>query len=251
MMTENAAKRASTAFALAGLLAVFLGPPASAAGSISTAAGVQVWNGHSCAAAVPLNVAGLSAGLGGYETEVGWDPARFSSADADVTIGIGTFLTHGGTRQQTGDSSTPALKAASPGAVKFGAYSWGAGNPPGNQGNGALATVTLKPTATCGNAALTLAETLLLDVSGATIGLTAQTGSAVAVLSRFDASGGGALINSADVNAVVARLNQATGGVCGPNYRYDASLGDPLITSADVSAVIAKLNRSVGAVCVN
>lgn len=251
MITENAAGRTSSVRALVGMLALLIAPPAFAAGSISTATGVQVWNGHSCAANVPVNIAGLSAGLGGYESRLGWDPARFSSADADITIGIGTFLTNGGTRQQTGDSGTPALKAVSTGAVKYGAYSWGAGNPPGNQSIGQLGTIGIRPTATCGSAALALTETQLLDIDGNLIGLSAQTGNSVAVFSRFDISGGGALINSADVNAVVAKLNQAVGGVCGPNYRFDVSLGDPLITSADVNAVIAKLNRSVGAVCVN
>ena len=251
MKTGNGEGRASIACALASVLAVFSAAPGFAAGAISTGSGVQVWNGHSCVANVPVNIAGLSAGLGGYESKLGWDPARFSSAAADITINLGAYLTNGGTRQQTGDSGTPALKAASSGAVKYGAYSWGTGNPPGNQANGQLGTIAIKPTATCGSAALTVAETQLLDISGVLIGLTSQTGSSVAVFSRYDASGGGAVIDSADVNAVVARLNQATGGVCGPNYRYDASVSGPLISSADVNAIVAKLSQSVGAACVN
>jgi len=81
--------------------------------------------------------------------------------------------------------------------------------------------------------------------------LTAQTGNTVTVFSRFDTSGGGPLISSADVNAVVARVGQSVGGACGPNYRYDTSLGGPLISSADVNAVVAKIGQSTGAVCVN
>jgi hypothetical protein len=248
-------RRLSVVAALAIVLALAAGAPTlqaqPEAGTISTGAGVQVWNGHNCPANVPVSIASLSAGLGGYETKVGWDPARFSSADADIAVGIGVYLTNGGTRQQTGDGSTPPLKAVSSGAVKFGAYSWGTNNPPGNAANGQLATVAIKPTATCGAAALTLTETQLVDINGLLIGLTAQTGSSVSVFSRFDTSGGGPLINSGDVNAVLAKLNQAVGGACGPNYRYDTSLGGPLINSGDVNAVLAKLNQPVGSVCVN
>ena len=114
-----------------------------------------------------------------------------------------------------------------------------------------LSTVGIKPTATCGSAALTMAETQLVDISGNLIPLTAQTGSSVAVFSRFDASGSGALINSSDVNAVVAKINQAVGGTCGPNYRYDASVSGALINSSDVNAVVAKINQSVTTACVN
>ena len=251
MTTETGVGRAAMAFALAGMLAVSFAEPGYAAGAISTGAGVQVWNGHSCAANVPVNIASLSAGLSGYESKIGWDPARFSSVASNITIDIGTFLTNGGTRQQTGDSGTPALKAASPGALKFGAYSWGAGNPAGNSSNGQLAVLGILPTATCGNAVVTPAETQLVDITGAVIAFTSQTGSAVAVFSRYDASGGGAVIDSADVNAVVAKLNQATGGTCGPNYRYDASVSGALINSADVNAVVAKLSQTGGAACVN
>jgi CTP:molybdopterin cytidylyltransferase MocA len=71
------------------------------------------------------------------------------------------------------------------------------------------------------------------------------------VFSRYDTSGGGPLVSSADVNAVLLKLNQAVGGACGPNYRYDTSLGGPLISSADVNAVLLKLNQSVTTACVN
>lgn len=255
MKTRKFVGRLAVAAVLVGMLVLLTAAPAfpaqPEAGTISTGAGVQVWNGHSCPANIPVSIDGLSVGLGGYETKVGWDPARFSSADPDITINIGAYLTNGGTRQQTGDSSTPALKAVSSGAVKYGGYSWGAGNPPGNMANGQLSTVSIKPTATCGSAALTMAETQLVDINGNLIPLTAQTGSSVAVFSRFDASGSGALINSSDVNAVVAKLNQAVGGTCGPNYRYDASVSGALINSSDVNAVVAKLNQSVNTACVN
>lgn len=255
MKARKLVGRLAVAAVLVGMMVLLTAAPAfpaqPEAGTISTGSGVQVWNGHSCPADVPVNITGLSAGLGGYETKVGWDPARFSSADADITINIGTYLTNGGTRQQTGDSSTPALKAVSSGAVKYGAYSWGTGNPPGNMAAGQLSTVGIKPTATCGSAALTMAETQLVDISGNLIALTAQTGSSVAVFSRYDASGSGALINSSDVNAVVAKINQPVGGTCGPNYRYDASVSGALINSSDVNAVVAKINQSVTTACVN
>ena len=73
----------------------------------------------------------------------------------------------------------------------------------------------------------------------------------VAVFSRYDASGSGALINAKDANAVVAKLNEAVGGTCGPNYRYDASVSGALINAQDVNAVVAKLNQSVNTACVN
>jgi hypothetical protein len=255
MKARKLVGRVAVAGVLVGMLVILTAAPAfptqPEAGTISTGSGVQVWNGHSCPANVPVSIAGLSSGLGGYETKVGWDPARFSSADADISISLTPYLTNGGTRFQTGDSSTPALKAVSSGAVKFGAYSWGTGNPPGNQANGDLATVGIKPTATCGNATLTMSETQLVDINGNVIALTGQTGSTVAVFSRYDTSGGGALVNAQDVNAVVAKLNQAVGGTCGPNYRYDASVGGALINAQDVNAVVAKLNQSVNTACVN
>jgi hypothetical protein len=255
MKARKLVGRVAIAAVLVGTLVVLTAAPAfpaqPEAGTISTGSGVQVWNAHNCPAAVPVNITGLSAGLGGYETKVGWDPARFSSADADIAISLTPYLTNGGTRFQTGDSSTPALKAVSSGAVKYGAYSWGTGNPPGNQAPGQLSTVSIKPTATCGNAALTMSETQLVDINGNVIALDAQTGSSVAVFSRYDTSGGGPLVSAADVSAVVAKLNQAVGGACGPNYRYDTSLGGPLISAADVSAVVAKLNQSVTTACVN
>jgi len=243
---------------LAGVLAILTVAPAVPAGTpvanaISMGSGAQVWNGHSCPAVVPVNVAGLTTGLGGYETKAGWDPARFSSADADVTINITPYLTNGGTRQQSGDSGTPpfTLRAVSSGAVKYGVTSWAPGNPPGNQADGQLATVSLKPTAACGSTALTLTETQLFDIDGNLITPPAAgNGSSVAVFSRYNASGSGVLISSRDVNAVVARLNQAVGAPCRDNYRYDASVGGSSIDGADVSAVVAKLNQSVNAACV-
>lgn len=251
MNTANRDPRLPLAIVLTGLLSVLGAAPAFAAGAISIGSGTQVWNGHNCPALVPVNIASLSAGLGGYESKFGWDPLRFSSASAEVSINLGSYLTNGGTRLQTGDSGTPALKITSSGAVKYGAYSWGVGNPPGNQSFSQLNTIGIKPTAICGSTAVTVSETVLVDVDSSVIAVTSQTGGSVAVLSRFDTSGGGTLINSADVNAVVARLGQATGGSCGPNYRYDTSLGDASITSADVNAVVASLNRTAISACVN
>ncbi|MCB0232688.1 MAG: hypothetical protein KDG58_00400 [Anaerolineae bacterium] len=226
-------------------------PAAPEAGTISTGSGVQVWNGHNCPASVPVNIAGLSTGLGGYETRITWPAGRFSSAPADVTVNVGTYLTNGGTRQQAGDSGTPPLLAVGTDTFKFGNYSWGAGNPPGNSANGQLATSGLKPTATCGNAALTMSETQLVDVGGALIPLTNQTGSSVAVFSRYDINGVQSSINSGDVNAVVAKLGQSADSPCGPNYRYNVNLVQSTINSGDVNAVVAKLGQSTSAVCVN
>lgn len=248
-------RRLTVVAALLGVLVIAAGAPVlqaqPEAGTISTGAGVQVWNGHNCPANVPVAIAGLSSGLGGYETKIAWPAGRFDNTAANVVVTPSAYLTNGGTRQSSGASGTPLLKAVSGDTVKFGDYSWGAGNPPGNQANGDLATVALKPTATCGAAALTMSETQLVDINGNVIALTGQNGSSVSVFSRFDTSGSGALISSADVTAVVARLNQATGGTCGANYRYDTSLGGPLISSADVTAVVSKLNQSTGVVCTN
>lgn len=255
MKARKLVGRVAVAAVLVGTLVMLTAAPAfpaaqPEAGTISTGAGVQVWNGHSCPANVPVNIAGLSAGLGGYETKVGWDPARFSSADADITINIGTYLTNGGTRQQTGDSSTPALKAVSSGAVKYGAYSWGTGNPPGNQANGTLSTVSIKPTATCGSAALTLSETQLVDINGNVIALDAQNGGSVAVFSRYDVNGVQSVINSGDVNAVVGALGSSTSG-CDANYRFNTNLVQSVINSGDVNAVVAKLGQTTSAACTN
>ena len=89
MKTRKLVGRLAVAAVLVGMMVVLTAAPAfpaqPEAGTISTGAGVQVWNGHSCPANVLVSIAGLSAGLGGYETKVGWDPARFSSADADIS----------------------------------------------------------------------------------------------------------------------------------------------------------------------
>jgi hypothetical protein len=247
-------RRLSVVAALLGVLVIAAGAPVlqaqPEAGTISTGAGVQVWNGHNCPANVPVNIAGLSSGLGGYETKTAWPAGRFDNTAANVGITVSAYLTNGGTRSNS-TSGTPLLKAVVGDTVKFGDYSWGAGNPPGNQADGNLATVALKPTATCGAAALTMSETQLVDINGNVIALTGQNGSSVSVFSRYDTSGGGPLVSSADVNAVLLKLNQAVGGACGPNYRYDTSLGGPLISSADVNAVLLKLNQSVTTACVN
>lgn len=249
--------RLAAVVGLLALLAVATAAPALPAspdaGTLSVGAGAQVWNGHNCSVPVQINVSGLSAGLGGYESKLSWTTGRFSSADADISINIGTYLTNGGTRQQTGDSGTPALKAVSTDAVKWGGYSWGTGNPPGNAADGLLSTVSVKPTATCGNVTMTLGETQLVDINGSVIALTSQNGGTVAVFSRYDTSGGGALINASDVTAVVQKLNQAAGAACavGGNYRYDASVGGALINASDVTAVVQKLNQATTVACVN
>ena len=168
-----------------------------------------------------------------------------------MTINVGVYLTNGGTRQQAGDSGTPALKAVGTDTFKFGNYSWGAGNPPGNAANGELATSGLLPTATCGSAALTMSETQLVDIGGTIIPLTNQTGSSVAVFSRYDINGVQSSINSGDVNAVVGKLGQSADAPCGPNYRYNVNLVQSTINSGDVNAVVAKLGQSTSAVCVN
>lgn len=239
---------------LVTLLAIATAAPAIPAqpdaGTITTGA-ASVWNGHTCSADVPVSISGLSAGLGGYETKINWAAGRFSSAPADVTISITPYLTNGGTRSQTGDSGTPALKAVTTDAVKFGAYSWGTNNPPGNVANGQLATVSIKPTATCGAAALTMAETQLVDINGALIALTAQTGSNVNVYSRYDTNGVQSTINAADVTAVVNRLGQTTVSPCGTNYQYNVNLVQSTINAADVTAVVAKLGQTTTVACVN
>lgn len=247
-------RRMAVVATLVGVLVVAAGVPVlqaqPEAGAISTGAGVQVWNGHSCPANVPVNIAALGTGLGGYETKVAWPAGRFDNTAANVGVTVSSYLAVNG-RTNSSAGGTPLLKAVAGDTVKFGDYSWGAGNPAGNMADGQLATVALQPTATCGAAALTMSETQLVDINGGLIGLTSQTGSSVSVFSRFDTSGGGPLINSGDVNAVLAKLNQAVGGACGPNYRYDTSLGGPLINSGDVNAVLAKLNQPVASVCVN
>ncbi|MFZ2358458.1 MAG: hypothetical protein WA040_03870 [Anaerolineae bacterium] len=230
--------------ALVAVLAVAAGTPVlqaqPEAGTISTGAGVQVWNGHNCPANVPVNIAGLSGGLGGYETKIAWPAGRFDNTAANVGVAVSAYLTNGGTRQNSASGGTPLLKAVSGDTVKFGDYSWGTGNPPGNMAPGQLATVALLPTATCGAAALTMSETQLVDINGGVIGLDGQTGSSVQVYRKFDTNGDGlAFITAADVLAVVANKGP-WGGACSPKYQYDTNLdGLPFITAADVLAVVA------------
>lgn len=237
-------RRLTVVAALLGVLVIAAGAPVlqaqPEAGTISTGAGVQVWNGHNCPANVPVNIAGLSSGLGGYETKVAWPAGRFDNTAANVGVTPSAYLTNGGTRQSSGASGTPLLKAVSGDTVKFGDYSWGAGNPPGNAADGQLATVALKPTATCGAAALAMSETQLVDINGNVIALTNQNGSSVLVLRKFDTNGDNlAFITAADVLAVVANKGPWGGG-CSPKYQYDTNLdGLPFITAADVLAVVA------------
>ncbi len=249
-------RRLSVVAALAIVLAVAAGAPTlqaqPEAGTISTGAGVQVWNGHNCPANVPVNIAGLGTGLGGYETKIAWPAGRFDNTAANVGVVVSSYLTNGGTRiNSTTPPGTPLLKAVSGDTVKFGDYSWGTGNPPGNMADGQLATVALLPTATCGAAALTMSETQLVDINGGEIDLTGQNGSSLTVYGRYDVFPGGPLVNSQDVAAVVGKLNQAVGAACGPNYRYDVFIGGPLINSQDVAAVVAKLNQNAVTACVN
>jgi hypothetical protein len=244
-------RRLSVVTALAIVLALAAGAPTlqaqPEAGTISTGAGVQVWNGHSCPANVPVSIASLSAGLGGYETKISWPAGRFDNTAANVGVTVSVYLTNGGTRQNSA-SGTPLLKAVSGDTVKFGDYSWGTGNPPGNTANGDLATVALRPTATCGAAALTMSETQLVDINGGLIGLTGQIGSSVSVFSQWDTDGSGGNVNSGDIIAVINNLGADAGaaGSCGnSNYRYDADLSGGNINSGDIIAVINHL----GATC--
>ena len=141
-------------------------------------------------------------------------------------VTVSAYLTNGGTRQNSA-SGTPLLKAVSGDTVKFGDYSWGANNPPGNMAPGQLATVALRPTATCGAAALTMAETQLVDINGAVIRLTSQTGSSVNVYSQWDTDGSGGNVDAGDIIAVINNLGNDAGspGSCTSNYyRYDADL---------------------------
>ncbi len=246
-------RRMSVIVALVAVLAVAAGTPVlqaqPEAGTISTGA-ASVWNGHSCPANVPVNIAGLSAGLGGYETKIAWPAGRFDNTAANVGVTVSVYLTNGGTRQNSA-SGTPLLKAVSGDTVKFGDYSWGAGNPPGNMANGDLATVALKPTATCGAAALTMSETQLVDINGSVIGLDGQTGSLVSVFSRYDVNGVQSTINSGDVNAVVAKIGTVLTGPCDANYRYNVNLVQSTINSGDVNAVVAKIGQTTTVACVN
>lgn len=247
-------RRLSVVAALLGVLVIAAGAPVlqaqPEAGTISTGAGVQVWNGHNCPANVPVNIAGLSSGLGGYETKTAWPAGRFDNTAANVGITVSAYLTNGGTRSNS-TSGTPLLKAVVGDTVKFGDYSWGAGNPPGNQADGNLATVALKPTATCGAAALTMSETQLVDINGNVIALTGQNGSSVSVFSRYDTNGVQSTINAGDVTAVVSRLGQATVSPCGTNYQYNTNLVQSTINAGDVTAVVAKLGSTTAAACVN
>jgi len=244
MIGTRTFRRLAVVTVLLGLLLLATAAPAipaqPEAGSVSTGA-ASVWNGHNCPADVPVSIAGLSDGLGGYETRIDWAAGRFSSNENDVVIDIGDYLTNGGTRSQAGDDNTPGLKAVGTDTVKFGAYSWGDGNPPGNMSDGQLATVSLLPTATCGAAALTVDETLLVDIVGTEIPLTAQNGSTVQVYSQYDTSGGGAFINSQDVLAVVDHLGPRPAG-CTAGYQFDANAdGGAFINSQDVLAVVDNL----------
>lgn len=199
---------------------------------------VQVWNGHNCPANVPVNISGLSAGMGGYETKIAWPAGRFNNTPANVGVNLTTYLAFNG-RSTSGSNGTPLLKAVVGDSVKFGDYSWGPDNPVGNSANGQLATVALLPTATCGTANLIMSETQLVDINGSVIALTAQTGYPVSVFRRFDTNGDGlAFITSSDVLAVVNAIGPWGGG-CSPGYQFDTNLdGLPFITSSDVLAVV-------------
>lgn len=243
-------RRVGVVAALAIVLALGAGAPAlqaqPEAGTISTGA-AQVWNGHSCPANVPVNISGLSAGLGGYETKITWPAGRFNNTPANVGVTLTTYLAVNG-RSTSGSNGTPLLKAVAGDTVKFGDYSWGPNNPAGNAANGQLATVALLPTATCGPAALTMSETQLVDINGTVIGLTAQTGSSVNVYSQWDTDGSGGNVNSGDIIAVINNLgaNAGSAGNCtSAFYRYDTDLSGGNINSGDIIAVINHL----GATC--
>jgi hypothetical protein len=162
-----------------------------------------------------------------------------------VGVTVSPYLTNGGTRiNSTTPPGTPLLKAVSGDTVKFGDYSWGAGNPPGNNANGQLATVALLPTATCGPAGLSMSETQLVDINGSVIALTAQNGSTADVWSQWDTDGSGGNVNSGDIIAVINNLGAdagAAGNCSSPNYRYDTDLSGGNINSGDIIGVINHL----------
>ncbi|MFZ2486989.1 MAG: hypothetical protein WAZ19_02610 [Anaerolineae bacterium] len=254
MKQHKFVRRISVLAALAVVLALAAGAPVlqaePQAGTIGTGSGVQVWNGHNCPANVPVNISGLSAGLGGYETKVSWPAGRFDNAAANVGVTVSSYLAVNG-RTNSAAGGTPLLKAVVGDSVKFGDYSWGTNNPAGNMADGQLATVALKPTATCGTAALTMAETQLADINGSVIATTAQNGSSVSVFSRYDINGVQSTINSGDVNAVVAKVGTVLTGSCDANYRYNVNLVQSTINSGDVNAVVAKVGQTTSAACVN
>lgn len=254
MKRSKLMRRLSVVAALAVVLALAAGTPVlqaqPEAGTISTGAGVQVWNGHSCPANVPVNIATLGTGLGGYETMIAWPAGRFDNTAANVGVTVSSYLAVNG-RTNSAAGGTPLLKAVAGDTVKFGDYSWGAGNPVGNMADGQLATVALLPTATCGAAALTMSETQLVDIDGAVIDLTGENGSSVSVFSRYDINGVQSTINAADVSAVVAKIGTAITGPCDANYRYNVNLVQSTINAADVSAVVAKIGQSTSIACVN
>lgn len=254
MKRSKLVRRMAIIAVLAAILVVGAGVPVlqaePQAGTISTGAGVQVWNGHSCPATVPVNVSGLSAGLGGYETKVTWPAGRFDNTAANVSVALTTYLAVNG-RTNSSNGGTPLLKSVAGDAVKFGDYSWGANNPPGNMADGQLASVGLLPTATCGAAALTMSETQLVDINGTVISLTGQNGSSVNVFSRYDVNGVQSTINAADVSAVVAKIGTLITAPCDANYRYNVNLVQSTINAADVSAVVAKVGQLTTVACTN
>lgn len=242
-------RRLSVVAAFAIVLAVAAGTPVlqaqPEAGAISTGT-AQVWNGHNCPANVPVNISALSAGLGGYETKIAWPVGRFNNnTPADVGVAVSSYLAVNG-RTNSAAGGTTLLKAVVGDTVKFGDYSWGANNPAGNTVVGQLATVALKPTATCGAAALTMSETQLVDINGAVIMSTGQTGSSVSVFGRYDVNGD--LVPVAlgtDVLAVVSRLGTSITPNCGSGYQFDVNLDNiPVVLGTDVLAVVSKLGQS-------
>ncbi len=243
-------RRLSVVAALAIVLAVAAGAPTlqaqPEAGTISTGAGVRVWTGHSCPANVPVSIASLSPGLGGYETKIGWTAGRFNNTPTNVGISLTNYLAVNGRVNSLGNipPNPPAvaqpLKAVVGDSVKFADFSYGAGNPADNTQDGQLATVSLLPTAVCGTATLTVSDTQLVDINGNLIADT-EVGGSVVVLSQYDTSGSGPFINSEDVTAVVEHLGPRVSG-CNPGYQYDANAdGAFFVNSQDVTAVVEHL----------
>jgi hypothetical protein len=261
MNRSNLMRRLSVVAALAIVLALAAGAPTlqaqPEAGTISTGAGVQVWNGHNCPANVPVNIANLGTGLGGYETKIAWPAGRFNNTPANVVVTLTTYLAVGTRVNSLGNippnppAVTQPLKAVVGDTVKFADFSYGSGNPPGNMANGQLATVSLLPTATCGPAALTVSgapDTQLVDIYGDPIALTGQTGSSVNVYSQWDTDGSGGNVDVGDIIGVINNLgNDAgpAGGCTSSYYRYDTDLSGGNIDVGDIIQVINHL----GATC--
>lgn len=247
MVNQRLLRKVGGLSAAAGLLLLVTATPVSPAAPLDAGVGLNprvAWAGHACPAPVDVTLSGDGMDVGGYETRLSFDAARFAYTNGRLTPS--DWLTNGGTRRSGGDEGSPILQKAGSSSVKFGDYSWGTADGADITAEPAvLATVGLDIVA-CGNSSLSLSETQVVNVKGDVLPVGSEaTNVSITVHHLMNTNGDSIpVVTGQDVLAVANALNASV--ACNAGYQFNTN-GDtiPVVTGQDVLAVANALNASV------